>query len=564
MATKLIKSTKILAALVLSLPLISGCSGVNVKKLHETTKTESIIEADHYTVDIPTHDRKMLKATVFQPELKAGETAPLIIHSHGFGAFRADGPTSFYGKFIISGEAAVAAWEAGYWVISYDHRGFGGSEGKVKLMHPDYEVEDFSSVIDWAEDNLPRLTYENDDIVVGGVGESYGGSVQILASMKDPRIDAIVPITTWFDLGEIMAPENHVKGAWGGILMSGGIFGSLFDFDMAFDKRYLSLVSGEMNPQVAADLADRSPSYYCEQGKPIQSDALFIQGLRDTLMTFNQGYGNWRCADQAGRDSRLIAIQDGHILPWPMQGWSGMPIYNTQESITCGDATFDTTEMIVSWYDEKLRHKARTLPEIPKLCVTFSEEDGKAFDDLRYGGLAVDVRKTDVKLMQSGWLEFLFEPAESVMSAIAPIGKIETAEEMESTGGWLRPAFIPLKMAESSQDMAGIPLVSLDFTTTDSQHDGNAYIAIGVKEPGSPHIKVMGDQYTPLTGDGHYQMELPGIAYQLKPGDVVGLVVQGFTAQYFLDPEGWFSFGNISGKVQLPLVEAPPLMVVNK
>jgi ABC-2 type transport system ATP-binding protein len=209
--------------------------------------------------------------------------------------------------------------------------------------------------------------------------------------------------------------------------------------------------------------------------------------------------------------------------------------------------------MIVSWYDEKLRKQPRTLPAIPDLCVTFSDDEGKPMHDIAYGGLQVPVRETEVKLMQSGWLEFLFEPAESLLSTIAPVGAVKTAEEMDTQGGWLRPAFIPLKMAEESQDMAGIPLISLQLSTTDSDKDGTVYIAIGIKEPGSPHIKVLGDQYTPLIGDGHYQMDLPAIAYQLKPGDVVGLVVQGFTAQYFLDPEGWFSFGTVSGSVQLPL-----------
>ncbi len=542
-----------LLLLIVVFGYLTGCSGVQTKSLYAETTTETALDADYYEVDIRAHDGTLLKATVFQPQLAAGKTAPLIIHSHGFGGFRADGPMSFYGQMIVSGEAAVAAWKAGYWVISYDHRGFGESEGKVKLMHPDYEVEDFSSVIDWAEDNLPKVTYENDDIVVGGVGESYGGGVQILASIKDPRIDAIVPITTWFDLNEIMAPKGHVKGAWGGILISGGIFSSFFDFDMAFDDEYMDLISGKMNSQVAADLAIRSPSHYCQTGKAIQSDALFIQGLRDTLMTFNQGYENWRCATQAGKDAKLVAIQDGHILPWPMQSWSGLPIFNTQESVTCGEVTFNTVDMIVSWYDEKLRKQPRTLPAIPDLCVTFSDDEGKPMHDIAYGGLQVPVRETEVKLMQSGWLEFLFEPAESLLSTIAPVGAVKTAEEMDTQGGWLRPAFIPLKMAEESQDMAGIPLISLQLSTTDSDKDGTVYVAIGIKEPGSPHIKVLGDQYTPLIGDGQYQMDLPAIAYQLKPGDVVGLVVQGFTAQYFLDPEGWFSFGTVSGSVQLPL-----------
>ena len=39
---------------------------------------------------------KKLAATVYQPELQAGENAPLIIATHGFGGFRAKRPMSIY------------------------------------------------------------------------------------------------------------------------------------------------------------------------------------------------------------------------------------------------------------------------------------------------------------------------------------------------------------------------------------------------------------------------------------------------------------------------------------
>ncbi len=550
-------SNRLIGLLVACYALLSGCASTTPIESYQALTQNQVMDADHYTVEIKTWDNKLLKATVFQPELRAGETAPLVIHSHGFGGFRADGPMSFYGNFVISGEAAVAAWEAGYWVISYDHRGFGSSEGEIHLMDPKFEVEDFSSVIDWAEENLPGLARDaQGDVLVGGVGESYGGGVQILASMKDPRIDAIVPITTWFNLEQVMAPNGHVKGAWGGILVGAGVFSSFFDFGMITEDKYLNLVGGKMNPKVQSDLAVRSPSHYCEQGQAIQSDALFIQGFRDTLMPVNQGYYNWQCALRAGRDARLIGIQDGHVLPWPMQSWSGMPVYNTQPEVVCGEKTFSTVGMIVQWFDEKLKHvNTSNAQSIPSLCMTYSDETGDDLPQMVFGGATYDVRPTNVKLMHSGIAEFLFTPGESVAAMFAPVGAPEFAEEAEVTGGTLRPAFIPLAMIPKAQNMAGIPLAELEFTPDSETGTGTAYVAIGVREPGSPEIKVLGDQFTPLVGAGHYRLELPGVSYQFQPGDMVGLVVQGFTAQYFLDPEGWLDSAKISGEVQLPLLE---------
>ena len=184
---------------------------------------------------------------MYQPALAPGETTPLIIHTHGFGGFRADRPLSIYGKLVLSGEAAIAAWHAGYWVISYDQRGFGDSGGDVHLMDPDYEVRDFSDVIDWAQAHLPRLAGAPDDPLIGAVGESYGGGVQILDSFRDPRIDAIVPIAAWYDLGMRWRPTGAVKSAWGVTLVGLGGIGSGFDFGMALQSDYLDLVGGTLN-----------------------------------------------------------------------------------------------------------------------------------------------------------------------------------------------------------------------------------------------------------------------------------------------------------------------------
>lgn len=523
---------------------------------------ESKTEATYFDVKIKSIDGTVLAATLYQPALAPGETAPLIIQTHGFGGHRTFDPRSIYGLFIVSGETAIEAWKKGYWVLSYDQRGFGFSGGEINLMHPDKEVEDMSSVIDWAEENLSRVTLdEKGDMVIGSVGESYGGAVQILASMKDPRLDAIVPIATWYDLEQAMAPNGHVKGAWGGVFAGLGSTASFFRFGMILQKEYLSMISGEINGKVSADLAIRSPSHYCNQGQSVQADALFLQGFRDTLFPVNQGISNWQCADKNGHDSRLIAIQDGHILPWPTQAWSGFPLFNTQPTIHCGEEVFNTNDMIVSWFDLKLK-KIPQKQDIPKLCVTTSDDEGLVMNQLMTGGDKLAIRKTSVKLMESGWFELMMTPVDELASltheALNQEVDLRPADQEPVTGGGLRPAFIPVEKVMSDKLLAGIPRLDARFTTTTDDKKGTAYVAIGLKRHGSDAIEIINEQFTPLPGDNHYELELPAVVKKLEAGDVLGVVVQGFTMQYWLNPEGWFSFGDLEGDIYLPLIDSAP------
>lgn len=146
--------------------------------------------------------------------------APLVVHTYGWGGWRVTGPNGFYGTQMMSGRAALTAWRAGYWVVSYDQRGWGGSEGNIEMMDPRYEVQDALAVIDWSASHLPRLQMDDpNDPRVGMLGESYGGAVQLLASAEDPRIDALVPIATWYDLADALAPQGDLKIGWGGVLL---------------------------------------------------------------------------------------------------------------------------------------------------------------------------------------------------------------------------------------------------------------------------------------------------------------------------------------------------------
>ncbi len=541
--------------------LIAGCSTVDVRPPEVGVPLSQPLAAKYYDVNIPSYDGTLLRATIYQPDLAAGETAPLIITAHGFGGFRTPRPLSIYGQFVITGEAAIAAWRRKYWVISYDQRGFGDSEGDIQLQHPDYEVKDVSAIIDWAARYLSRLQRDNEnDLIIGMVGESYGGGTQLLASIMDERIDAIVPVTTWYNLADSIAPNGHVKTAWGGLLLTAGTLSSFFDFPKMLEEPYLNMFNGKLDPVAAQEMEIRSASHYCQQGKAPHADALYIQGFRDTVFSLNQGLKNWECSRKAGKDARLVAIQDGHMLPWPMQKFSGMPLYYTQNHIQCGSYQQETTEMIMQWFDTKLKSQPEMSP-IPKLCITLPDHPGLVLESIPVGGVERAVSNAEVSLVQAGLLEVVLEPVDRLAGVVWSSDEAKTLHGAQA-GGSFRPAFIPLQEIRQRQLIVGVPTLEIDMQTTDDEQGGVAFVGIGVRRQGTPYIELLDEQLTPIPGAGHYKLALNAVASVLEPGDVVGLQVQGFSGQYFFNPEGLFDAATLTGKVALPLLADHPGVMV--
>jgi ABC-2 type transport system ATP-binding protein len=535
--------------------LLAACSTVNVKKEYATVSEQQTLEARYYNVDIPMRDGISLRATVYQPELTPDETAPLLISAHGFGGFRTSGPVSFYGQFMITGEATLNAWRNKYWVISIDQRGFGQSGGEIEMMQPEYEPHDVMEVITWANRHLPRLARENpDDPLVGMVGESWGGGVQLLASIFDDRIDAIVPITTWNNLARTLAPNDQVKTYWGALLVAGGGVSSFFDFGKIMRQPYASLVAGTMTPDARAVLERASPSHYCAQNKFPQADMLLLQGFTDTMMTMNEAVENQRCGLAAGLDVRLVAIQKGHRLPWPTQPIDGMPLFSTDAHIDCGEVSFDTHAMIQQWLDLKLKHKPEAKP-IPAVCATLPEEQrGRTLVDLPVGGERFALANADVYLIQTGWFELVMNPLDKAVSLVLPSSEVKNAAEQSTAGGFARPLFVPLWVARRDTAMIGIP--KLDVVVSEGSKDNRdvVYAAVAVRKGGSVAVDVVSDQFFPLVGNGRQHVEMPGISALVEKNDTVGLVLQGYSGQFFFNPEGWFGGVNVAGEVQLPLL----------
>lgn len=498
-------------ALLLAALLLSGCAARD--QLPDFSNTaQRDLPARYFDAVIYGRDGTRLSATVFQPALKAGEQAPLIVHTHGWGGWRVTRPEGFYGTQMMSGRAALKAWQAGYWVVSYDQRGWGGSEGDIEMMNPDYEVQDALAVIDWANTHLPRLSMDApNDPKVGMLGESYGGAVQLLASATDPRIDAIVPIATWYDLSEALAPDSHLKSGWTSVLLGLGL-STGYDLGKFVQAPYLKSVDGRMREPVRAELKAHSLTSFCARGQRPQADALLIQGMRDTLFPLNQGLAIRDCLHQANRDVRLLGMQGGHILPPPVQRWSGLPPFNNEAVLHCDGRAINLYQSIISWYEDKLRGRKGVAASIPDFCVSLDLDKGVALQQLPENRL-IELPATAIRPMSSG----LLQPSR----------------------------FIPLQQVQQASALVGVPRLHLE----NAEQLPTLFAALMVRRADGKR-EVLSEQVTPLKGQA--STELAAVSTQLQPGDTLGLRISGFSSQYLFNSSWQLSSSTLQGAVELP------------
>ncbi|EKF73585.1 peptidase S15 [Alcanivorax hongdengensis A-11-3] len=531
--------------------MIAGCSTTHLNTTN-ATQAPANLEARYFQVKIPTRDGKELAATVYQPAMSAGEDAPLIIATHGWGGFRAKRPFSLYGKSMLTGEAALAAWKKGYWVVFYDQRGWGDSDGHVHMMDPDYEVADLSQVIDWSLNHLPGIHRLDDGSpAIGMIGESYGAGVQTLAAFNEKRLKAIVPLASWYDMNSV-APNGEFRTGWGGILLAAGAINSGFDVGEMFAEPWRSAFGGTVNEQLKALMYQRSPAWYCDQGKRPYADALFIQGFHDTMFPYQQAEKNQQCWEKGGRDARLIGLQSAHVLPWPIQQWEGFLPFETDDNVHCGDFNDTTVDTVVSWWDEKLRGGKS---ELPNTCINVDDERGIALNaPLPEGRDEFPVPKSRVTLPLSGafeWLMIGFDVGTDMFRGLWPGADLR---DLKPNGGFGRPKFVPVYVARGDDELLlGKPRIDLNLGGTSGKKSMPVFVGVGVQHANHRRVKVASEQLTPLPDKGIYRMELPALSQPLEAGDRVGLIIYGFTTQFPLNSAFLARVADVQGHVWLPL-----------
>ena len=526
--------------------------------------------------------------TLFLPERTEGATVPLIVHSHGFGGSRVgvdeanadpaedDATDSTRSVFDRLDDQVRLLWDAGYAVVSFDERGFGrdneesddGNTGAIQIMDPDFEIQDAISLLDWIDNPENEVADViardgNGNMIAGAIGGSYGGGYQLLLAALDDRVDAITPTATWYNLLQSLLPNEVIKKSY-----STGLCALITTSMAEAGERNASACmqasdTGNPTSRYRGDITmmlDELEEAFMTHGmveierrhneeagftmRPV--DTLLVQGNRDILFNFNQGYENYRFLNSlSGSDVRLMTMENGHSI---MQTRMNLGSQGALGPSSCGP--LDSLDSVRAWFDLKLRGMASAEALLPsEVCISL--------DDTTAANLS------EVPVAASSNTAFdnfeLTIPSTAITAMQTNIGGVD--------GG----TFIPLDNVIVGDDfvLAGVPMAQLTVTAADAAAELNggpaAFIGVGINRDGS--IILADDQVQPLRAtpevmDNTVELPLVGIGENLLDGDQVGVLIYGnFDIYETGTGSAPMNFGtnnryNIEGTVRLPIVQA--------
>lgn len=258
---------------------------------------------------------------LFLPEgASASNPAPLVLRTHGWGGSGESSPT---------GDTISALLGDGYAVLTWDQRGFGRSGGQAEIDSPQFEGRDVGALLDLAQAR-PDIKKVGTDPVVGMTGGSYAGGIQFSAASVDSRIDAIAPEIAWYDLPDALFPSNIAKLGWDTLLYGvahTGYRGYVESQTFLATRSDGTPMIGTMNPTIhesfVRTLATNDPSPYhafydahsVRNYLPaVNTPALIIEGITDTLFPINHGIYNAAALGARGVPTKLLLFNGGHTI----------------------------------------------------------------------------------------------------------------------------------------------------------------------------------------------------------------------------------------------------------
>lgn len=143
-----------------------------------------------------------LDTTLYVPGNASGRhPQPAILMTHGFGLTKASAEVVSTARFFAA---------HGYVVLTYTSSGFGESGGCVTLQSADYDVKSARQLITKVLEPRRDVLHDRRGVVVGTIGGSYGGGVQLPLAAADRRIRTSVVGRTWNNLIYSLDPNNRV------------------------------------------------------------------------------------------------------------------------------------------------------------------------------------------------------------------------------------------------------------------------------------------------------------------------------------------------------------------
>ncbi|MGD3111278.1 CocE/NonD family hydrolase [Streptomyces sp. YGL11-2] len=318
---------------------------------------------------------------LYRPQgVDAAHPAPAVLTTNGFGGSKADGSTDGIARAFAS---------RGYVSLAYSGLGFGKTGCPISLDDPGIDGRAASQLIDLlagtrTADDGTRIDYVTRDRPgdprVGMIGGSYGGAIQMATAAVDHRVDALVPLITWNDLGYSLDPNNtgrrrgvggQVPGAYkhewtNGFFLLGEAQGLLHPgldpswiggagclHFVAPACRMKRLLDSRRYPpdrtqEVFRYVRSVSPVSYL---KSVTAPTLLVQGEADTLFNLNEAAATYRTLRAQGTPVGMI---------WQSWGHSGGIKNPPKGELNLATGNLDSSyvgQRILAWFDRYLRHR---------------------------------------------------------------------------------------------------------------------------------------------------------------------------------------------------------------
>ncbi len=476
---------------------------------------------------------------------KTSGKVPALLLGHGFGGTK---------ESVAEDAKELAA--RGYAVLTWTARGFGASTGQIYLDSPEHEVRDAQGLLDWLAAR-PEIQLDGaGDPRVGVMGGSYGGALALLLAGQDQRVDAIVPMITWNDLGDSLFAGGVFKKTWAGIFFSGGVSRGAQGnpqcgrWAAEVCETYLRVAeSGTLDDEAKALLATRSPAGTLSK---IKAPTLLVQGEADSLFPLSEADANAKGITNA--KVRMAWFTGGH------DGGTGPTADQNRVKF-----------LTLQWFD----HYLKGVGSEPSSSFTYSSIAG--LDPLEQGRLATGFSadtypglggSDTLSVPISGAPQSIANPPNGTPAAISSVPQAGalgavlngiTADLPGQHGNWVSE---PLS---GNHNVVGSPIVRIRAASPtgeatlfvklyDVDQNNQASLSNGLIAP----IRLTGlpatiDQAQPVT------VTLPAIVRNIEDGHRLRVVIATADQSYLGPAQPMVYMVAADGAVTLPIVPPVPI-----
>ena len=435
-------------------------------------------------------------------DLKPGEKAPTVMLGPGWSFPGETDPEKVSDPTTGSISTGILR-HSGFNVLTWDPRGFGGSEGTVQANSAEYEGRDAQALIDYlAKQPEAKLDREGDPRL-GMAGGSYGGAIQLVTAGLDSRVDVIAPTITWNSIIDALLKNDTFKTGWASILYGSGSGRGRLDphIQSAYTE---GLDSGRVSDENKAWFEARATDPLVRK---IRVPTLLMQGTPDTLFTLAQATRNYRILRDAGVPTKLLWFCGGHGA-----------------CLTGGGADMRFEQVAVAWLKRYLNND-RSIDTGPGF--EWIDQDGKRFTAPDYplspAGELTATGAGTLTLSQAGG-----------SGPSRPGGGVIGGISGPTNGTWAANAInVTIPGPATELPIVGAPSVKLTYSGSGSTPETRVYAQI--VDPATN--VVVGNVVTPIpvTLDGAEHtvtQELEPIASTARPGASYTLQIVAHTTAY--------------------------------